>query len=131
MTRTIALLILIAALLAGCEAKSTASATPSTDYDIQGNITQIMRDGLPKGVFGYLRIEGEKAAGNRYDKAVVAVTKSTRIWEKKGNAYVPATWDDLLWSATVTAKFTGPVRESYPVQADAAEIVILVRIPRQ
>ena len=128
MTRTIVLLLLIAALLAGCEAKPTA---PSADYDIQGNITQIMRDGLPKGVFGYLRIEGEKAAGNRYDKAVVAVTKSTRIWEKKGERYVSATWNDLLWTATVTAKFTGPVRESYPVQADAAEIVILVRIPRQ
>jgi len=127
MTRTIALLLLIAALLAGCEAKPTA---PSADYDIQGDITQIIRDGLPKGVFGTLRIEGD-SAGNRYDKAVVAVTKSTRIWEKKGERYVSATWNDLLWTATVTAKFTGPVRESYPVQADAAEIVILVRIPRQ
>ena len=128
MSRTLILLLLIAALLAACASKPTA---PSADYDIKGNITQIMRDSLPKGVFGYLRIEGEKTADNRYDKAVVAVTKSTRIWEKTSTGYVSATWNDLLWTAMVTAKFTGPVRESYPVQADAAEIVILVRIPRQ
>ena len=132
MTRTLLLLILIAALLAGCEAKPTAPATPSADYDIKGNITEILRgDGQPKGVLGRIRIEGEKTADNRYDKAVVAVTKSTRIWAKTADGYVSATWADLQFGALVTARFTGPVRESYPVQADAAEIVILVRIPRQ
>ena len=82
-------------------------------------------------MYGYLRIEGEQVSSSGYDKAVVAVAKSTRIWEKQGSGYVKASWDDLLWAATVTARFTGPVRESYPVQADAAEIVILVRIPKQ
>ncbi len=129
MTRTIALLILIAALLAGCAAKP---ATPSPDYDIKGNISDVQpAGGQLEDVLGRIRIEGEKIAGNRYDKAVVAVSTSTRIWEKKGDEYVSAAWEDLQFGATVTAKFTGPVMESYPVQASAAEIVILARMPQQ
>ena len=41
----LALLLLIAALATGCK-----SAAPSADYDIQDNITQIIRDGLPKRI---------------------------------------------------------------------------------
>ncbi|MBC7259154.1 MAG: hypothetical protein H5T65_07885 [Chloroflexi bacterium] len=127
MFRTIATLMLIAALLAGCK-----PAAPSADYDIKGNISNVEpADGQLADVLGRIRIEGEKVEGNRYDKAIVAVSKSTRIWEKKGDGYVKASWDDLQFGALVTARFTGPVMESYPVQASASEIVILARMPRQ
>ena len=120
MTRTLILLLLIAALATGCK-----PAAPSPDFDIQGRITDILPGGQYKDFLGTIRIEGEPVAGASYDKAVVAVTKSTRIWEKRGDSYVKASWADLQFGALVQAKFTGPVRESYPVQADAAEIVIL------
>ena len=126
MFRTVATLILIAALMAGCAAK------PSADYDIKGNISNVEpADGQLADVLGRIRIEGEKITGNRYDKAIVAVSKSTRIWEKKGDGYVKASWNDLQFGALVTARFTGPVMESYPVQASASEIVILARMPGQ
>ena len=129
MRLTIVLLMLTAALLAGCAVKP---ATPSPDYDIQGNISDVQpADGQPKDVLGRIRIEGEKVAGNQVDKAVVTVSTATRIWEKTGDGYVPAAWENLKFGATVTAKFTGPVMESYPVQASAAEIVILARMPQQ
>ncbi len=144
MLRRIALLALIAALLVGCAptpAAPTATPTPaptqtpagpSAEYDIKGNISDARPgDGQLADVLCTIRIEGEKIAGNRYDKAVVAVSKSTRILEKTPDGYVPATCDDLQFGALVTAKFTGPVLESYPVQASAAEIVLLARMPKQ
>ena len=121
MTRTLILLLLIAALATGCK-----PAAPSPDFDIQGRITDILPgDGQYKDFLGTIRIEGEPVTSTSYDKAVVTVTRSTRMWKKSGEGYVAATWDDLKFGALVQAKFTGPVRESYPVQADAAEIVIL------
>jgi hypothetical protein len=70
-------------------------------------------------------IEGPIADGTRFDKASVRITSETRIWVQQGAERRPASVEDLADGRQVEARFTGPVAESYPVQATASEIVIL------
>lgn len=97
--------------------------------DIKGNISDVQAAAPGSDRLGTIRIEGEKIAGNTYDKAVVTVTKDTEILRKEGDALVAADFSALSFGDTVTAEFTGPVLESYPVQAGARRIVILAEMP--
>lgn len=114
-------------------AEDTATPEPSGEpesIDIKGNISDVQLAGPGAGdLLGSIRIEGEKTASSKYDKAVVAVTKSTLIFRQVGDALVPTDFEALSFGATVTAEFTGPVRESYPVQATGSRIVILFEAP--
>ena len=101
----------------------------SLPVDITGNISDVQPGS--GDLLAIIRIEGEKIEGNDYDKAVVKITSQTRIWEQTADGYIPATIADLKFGATVTAAFTGPVAESYPVQATAAELTVLYRMPQQ
>ncbi|MHB1318349.1 MAG: hypothetical protein ACYCYF_07015 [Anaerolineae bacterium] len=140
MVRLIALTLIVALLMAGCvrPAEPTFPVPggpaggvegPALPVDITGNISDVQPGS--GDVLGSIRIEGEKIEGNPYDKAVVRITGDTRLWEKTADGYIPATFDDLQFGATVTASFTGPVMESYPVQATAAEVTLLYRMPQQ
>ena len=53
------------------------------------------------------------------------VESDTRILLQAGNAMMEVTFGDLMVGQTVEAWFTGPVAESYPVQAKASQIVIV------
>ena len=71
---------------------------------------------------GSIRIEATATPpASGYDKAVVAWDASTRIARRDGT---PLTADALVQGVTVSAWFTGPVMESYPVQARARLIVV-------
>jgi len=96
--------------------------------DIRGLITGIDEgSGLAwEGeVIGSVRIEGQVDEDTFLDKAVVTVTAATRIVVLGEGEVHPATFADLTEGQRVQARFTGPVAESYPVQAVAAEIAIL------
>lgn len=110
---------LLAMLLAGCggvrDAVAPASSgIPVTAASIRGQVTA--REGGAR-----LRIESDPAAAAGSDKAVVALTDATRLFRRDGSA-VDA--DDIAVGDTVSAWFSGPVRESYPVQADASVVVV-------
>jgi len=125
----VALMFVIAALLlAGCTAQPGA---PSGKYEMQGNISEVHPAAPGEQALGTIRVEGEKIEGNAFDVAVVTITRRTRIWERTAAGYVTAGWDDLQFGATVTIQTTGVVRESWPVQVDAEEVVILYRMPQQ
>ena len=58
-------------------------------------------------------------------KASVEITSGTEISRQQGQDLLPATPEDLEAGQLVEVTFSGPVAESYPLQATAASITIL------
>ncbi len=118
----------LAALALSAFALGTLDGGGQGRVDIRGSIKKVTP--TPKAsekgaLLGSLLIEGPKDAGTSHDKASVRVTAATKIYKGAGGARKPAMFSDLKEGLTVEATFTGPVAESYPVQATAGEIVIL------
>lgn len=82
-------------------------------------------DGKKAGILGTLLMEGRKDKDTEYDKAMVKVTKATRIFTQVGKELKPAAFDDLKPGVRLEIQFQGPVAESFPVQATAGKIIIL------
>lgn len=119
------LLIILALLALGCR---SPKSTKNMGVDIRGNIVSIHRadaQSRGKGIIGSLLIEGTIEKDTKFDKASVIIKDKTRIFEQKGRSRRSVTFDYLKVGQKVQARFTGPVLESYPVQATATEIVIL------
>lgn len=94
------------------------TASTCTDPDIRGMITNVSveNDGV------VILIEGEIEEDTSYDRASVTVNQQTQISRRQGGS---VTLDDLQNGVQVEACFSGPVMESYPVQAEADGVVIL------
>ena len=108
--------------LAACR---TNSAVEQSGPDIRGAITGIIPSkGSAPGVAGFIRVEGKRDSTTHYDKAAITVTDSTSIIRADG---ARGAFADLHEGDSVEASFTGPVRESYPVQATARNIIIMAR----
>ena len=114
--RNLFLLGAVLTLAVACTTRSTE--LPSEPASIAGRVTAV---DLETGRTGVIRVEAnpEDSAGS--DKAVVRVTASTTV-RAPGSANVESV--GLRVGQWVRVWFTGPVRESYPVQADAETIVI-------
>lgn len=98
------------------------------NVDIRGTIAKVApadAEGKKRGLVAVLLIEGPKTKDTQHDKASVKVTDKTVLKKKVGKQLLDATPDELIRGVTVEAVFTGPVLESYPVQATASKIVIL------
>lgn len=121
-----ALVLMLGALglLAGCGEPEPEPVTA----DIRGVITALTPAGEPGAGLGSVRIEGAKLPDTRYDKASVRITSETRVFQQLGDFRRPLTFADLALGDKVEARFTGPVADSYPVQATASEVVILLRL---
>lgn len=91
---------------------SLVSASPSDDA------------GKAAGVLGNLLVEGKKDKDVPFDKAMVKVTKATKVFKRVGGELKPATFEDLRGGTNVEIWFDGPVAESFPVQANAGRIII-------
>ncbi|MBN1320013.1 MAG: hypothetical protein JXA87_04140 [Thermoleophilia bacterium] len=111
-------LALIPAALGGCAKVPPPSGQPS----IRGSITSVTRgsDGL-----GAILVEEASPQGLDYDKASLRITKDTEFLRRVGADYVEITFDDIVTGMLVEAWITGPVAESYPVQAAADTVVQL------
>jgi len=98
-------------LLTGC-----GGGLPAGDPSISGVVRQLdtTADGATILVVG----------SGSVDKASVRVTTSTRILLGAGSSTKAGTLADLSAGATVRVWFTGPVAESYPVQATAGTLLI-------
>ena len=107
----------------------TATAPNTAAYDIKGNISDVQA-ATQEGQLGRIRVEGEKIQGNKYTRAVVTITQDTRIREQKDGQLVDATFEALEFGELVQVTFSGPVLESFPVQAGASEVIILNHMPR-
>lgn len=104
-----------------------ATSFSSSQVDVRGVITSISRveGGGRHKVLGRVLIEGAKEPDTHVDKANVTVKTETRLYIAQGGERKPAEFAALKEGQRVEARFSGPVMESYPVQAAAAEITIL------
>jgi beta-N-acetylhexosaminidase len=102
-------------------------AQEKEEIDIRGKITNIRRAdrGVDDTLLGAILIEGVKEADTGFDKASVRVTNETRIFDERETERKQVSFDALKTGQKVSARFVGPVMESYPVQATAGEIIIL------
>jgi hypothetical protein len=84
-------------------------------------------EGKKGGVLGTILMEGRKDKDTEYDKAMVKVTKATKIFKMVGTDLKPASFDDLKPGVKMEIQFAGPVGDSFPPMATAGKIVILSR----
>jgi hypothetical protein len=106
-------------LLASCASGTGGETVPTTEPSIRGTVTQVS-PGEPRTVL-VEENPGEQSGSN---KASVRLTDETRVLRRSGESVQRAAPEDLAGGQTVSVWFTGPVRESFPVQADAGTIVI-------
>ena len=102
--------------------------TPGVKADIRGAITRMTpsgEDGLSKGIIGAILVEGKIEKDTGFDRAFVEITRGTLILKKEGEEFRKVSFESLKIGQETQAVFTGPVRESYPVQATAREFIIL------
>ena len=96
---------------------------PTAVPDIRGVITSASVTGgasLSESR-GRVLVEAVPGEPSGSAKAMVSWTGTTRIFRRDGT---PVTADELAKGVTVSVWFTGPVAESYPVQARARVIVV-------
>jgi beta-N-acetylhexosaminidase len=119
MRKKLALLMCVFLLFtaAGCNKVSSKEKV-----DIRGEITKLSLNGSSKVV--NILVEGKIDEDTSYDKASVYVGEKTKIYQADTNKKL--TISDLKEGSQVEIIFTGPVRESYPVQADA-EIIRIIK----
>jgi hypothetical protein len=99
---------------------SFSLSVPGEGADIIGDVTQVEGSGATRS----LLVEQVPTRSAGYPIARVYVTASTRILARSGGQVTRATAADLTTGTRVHAWFTGAVRESYPVQADAGTVLI-------
>jgi len=101
---------------------TTTPPTGDTTWTMDGSVTAVSADaqGTP---IGFLVEDPNPQAGG-YDKAWLRVVRDTRFVDADGNAVaVPSA--ATLKGKHVKVRITGPVAESYPVQATAGEVMLL------
>lgn len=115
---TVLVALMVFATLAGC----AGIAPPTGEPSIRGVITTITPG---EGSLGAVLVEETSAQGLSFDKASLAITKDTKILRGAAGSFERIAFADLTKGMLVEVWVTGPVRESYPVQADADTIVVL------
>jgi len=104
-------------------------APPKERGDIRGEVTSVVVYDLTdddQTSVGGLDVEGEPTDGREYDAAAVTITRDTTFFRQTGGGPEPIGVDlRELEGAEVEVWFTGPVAESYPVQATAGAVLIL------
>jgi hypothetical protein len=109
--------------LAGCDDTETGPPGP----DIRGVVTSLARQGQGSAV-GTLRVEGPRMDDTRYAKALITVTPETKVFQRLPAGKGPVPFSEVRLGDKVEVRFTGPVAQSYPVQATAGEILIVVHL---
>jgi len=125
------LLIVFLAVLVGCGPSRTSSDTKTAcdiSSNILGNIVSISYasvSGSTTSFVGAIFIDGTKEKQRAFDKVSVSVAVHTQIFEKQEQKCRIVAFDALKIAQRVQIQSTGIVRETYPPQIDATEIVIL------
>jgi len=131
-SRALAALVVLAALgaavVGGCgggtaaqPASPSPSAPPSSAADITGTVSDLSA-GTGDDAPPVLLVVADPGSGSSVDRASVRVTADTVVWTAEGARGTAA---DLAVGEQVAVWFTGPVAESYPVQATAGVIQVL------
>ena len=92
--------------------------------DIRGKVSSVTAL-RAQGLVGAISVDGKKEKDTQYDKASVKLTSSTKFYKWVDGKKKDAKFSDVKEGSKVQCVFTGPVAESYPVQATASELIIL------
>jgi len=111
------LLVLVLVVAGGASCARTAVELPDTPPSIAGTITNVDQAGEHRGTILVEAVPVEAGA----DKAVITIDQKTQLLNDAGQKIG---FSQLKEGRKVRAWFTGPVRESYPVQADASTIIL-------
>jgi beta-N-acetylhexosaminidase len=117
MTRRFVALLVTGLALGAC--RSAAPSVPTEAASITGRVTDVSRSGER---IGSVRVEAEPAVPSGSPKAVVRITQATTILTSTPESATD--FNALRVGQWVRVWFTGPVRESYPLQADAGTVVV-------
>jgi hypothetical protein len=115
----------------GTDAKSPAPATPQGGggtVDARGRVTSVSTAAPGGDVLGSFLVEGPKDPSLVCDKASLTVTIDTRFYRRTPDGDVPLNAVSMALlepGMQVEVTITGPVAESYPVQATAATVTIV------
>lgn len=126
MNKIAAVLLLLGGLLVaqGCGNGTGQGAGTDQGIAIRGEV--VATGELPGDSKGSLiLVEGQKESDTQYDKASVKVPGKAKVYTMRDGKKAKAAPLDLKSGQRVEIKFVGPVAESYPVQAEAGEVVIL------
>ncbi len=109
-------------LLAMAGLLSGSCSSMQTEPDLIGRINTVQQT-LTNDRPGLILVDspGDKTA----DKYVLTVTAVTRIQRQADEKLKPASFGEMQAGQQIKVWLSGPVRESYPAQADARQIVIL------
>jgi len=128
LTLAIAPLLALAVIACGGSDSDSAAgdstAATAGGVDVRGEITLVATP-IPDVSMGYFRVEGEIEVDTRYANAWVRMKETTVVLRQQGGETITAAATDLAPGQRVEVKFDGVVAELDPVQAAAAEIVIL------
>lgn len=113
--------LLLAIMLSGTTEVIMASEKKA---DVRGTITSVTST-EGKGMLGNIRVEGKLEEDTNVDAASIRVTDKTKLEKMQNGKKASAVFSDFKKGTKVEAGFSGPVAESYPVQANAAWILLL------
>lgn len=117
------LIFTMLALAAGC----AGSGGPVEEGpNFTGQVTDVQHIGRGD-VVGSVLVEEKVVTqdGEYLDKYVITVTGETLLFDERGGDRSPETFDALAIGQRVQVWFSGPIKESYPMQVDAGQIVIV------
>jgi beta-N-acetylhexosaminidase len=118
------LAVVAVALMAPEDPEPKKKDEPPPKADVRGEVKSVT--GLKaKDLVANILVEGAKEKDTQHDKASVTLTNATKVYVWAGGKKREAKLGDVKQGVTVQCTFTGPVLESYPVQARAAEVLIL------
>ena len=98
---------------------------PPAAADITGRLKQLTA--AADGTVSFLVVADPDVPGG-YDRAMVRTTAATLVWAPEGEGRRRLVAGDLRDGQRVAIRFTGPVAESYPVQAVAADVEVLTAL---
>jgi beta-N-acetylhexosaminidase len=116
------ILITIPLLALAC-AQGTKAELPAEPASISGQITSVNRAGEK---IGSIRVEAQPKDSSGSAKAVARIGQETTILRVGGGA---GEFNSLAEGQWVRVWFSGPVAQSYPVQATAT-VVMIDSLPR-
>src|SRR3954452_20022527 len=118
--RTLISLVVLIALAA----PARADGTKPDIYGAASKVKPADDEAKKRGLVGSLFVEAPKDAKYAYDKAAVRFTDKTKFQKQNGKLVEDAKLEDIKEGTMISIWFTGPVAESYQVQAIAGKVLI-------
>lgn len=124
------LLVISLTFFTGCCPNQLTPPNLDAQVDIRGTILNINPAQVNSNILGTIYVEGPLNEDTFYDKASIKITSSTLIYQvdnqlSSNDQFVQIPFSVLQTGMMVEVTFTGPVLESYPVQATAKKVLVL------